>query len=57
VATLDFITEIVFSHTRCPHLTIAQGHKVSVSDCRWPLLYIIDNVHGQRKSAVSLLVT
>jgi hypothetical protein len=27
VASLDSFTQIVFSHTRCPHLMLAQGHK------------------------------
>lgn len=35
VATLDSIIQIVFSHTRCPHLMLAQGHKVSLAGCGW----------------------
>jgi len=34
VATLDSIPQIVFSHTNCPRLTLAQSRKVSVSGCR-----------------------
>lgn len=35
VVTMDSITQIALSHTRCPHLMLAQGHNVSVSDCCW----------------------
>ena len=31
VATLDFITQIPFSTPGVPHLTIAQGHNVSLT--------------------------
>jgi hypothetical protein len=31
VTKLDSITQIVFSHTRCPHLMLAQEHTVLVS--------------------------
>jgi hypothetical protein len=31
VTTLDSVSQIVFSHTRCPHLIAVQGHTVLVS--------------------------
>jgi len=37
VATLDSITQLDFSHNRCPHVLLDQGHNVSVSVCRWRL--------------------
>jgi hypothetical protein len=35
LATMDFITQIVFSHIRCLHLMLAQGHNVLASVCVW----------------------
>jgi len=49
VGTLDSITQIPFSHNRCRHLMLAQGHNVSVST-GLPLvpLHATDNVYGER---------
>lgn len=33
MATLDSITQLDFSHTRCPHLPFDQGHNISVFVC------------------------
>jgi hypothetical protein len=41
VATLDSITQIVFSHTRCPHLMLTEGHNISVFDLRWHLCTLL----------------
>ena len=57
VATLDSITHIVFSHTRCPHLMLTQGHYVSVSALLLLApLHAVNNVYGQRKIAMCLVV-
>ena len=52
VAILDSITQIDFTHTRCPHLILDRGHNV----CLLAPLHGADNVYGQRKSALCLVV-
>jgi hypothetical protein len=52
VATLDSITQIVFfTHEMPPPIMLAQGHKVSFSDCRWrcctPLVIFTDKEKAQ----------
>ena len=56
VATLDFFAQIVFSHSSCHHLMLAQGHKVSLSDCRWRRCALVIMLTDKEK-AQCLVVT